>query len=193
MNVLPVRLAGETVALEPLAREHAPALFRHVDLDDFRHTLDRPADASFAAFEAWVLRALALPDSLVFATLLQPTGEPIGVTGYLEIRPAHRGLEIGRTWIPRPWQGTRVNPESKLLLLRHAFEALGALRVQWKTDLLNLHSQRAVEKLGARREGVLRQYQTRSDGSQRDSVLYSVTREEWPEVRAGLEARLRRL
>jgi RimJ/RimL family protein N-acetyltransferase len=122
--------------------------------------------------------------------ILKETGEPVGATAYLEIRPAHRGLEIGRTWIARPWQGTRVNPESKHLLLRHAFETLGALRVQLKTDLLNLRSQRAIEKLGARREGVLRQYQTRGDGTQRDTVMYSLVAAEWPAVKAGLEARL---
>jgi RimJ/RimL family protein N-acetyltransferase len=112
------------------------------------------------------------------------------VSGYLEIRPLHRGLEIGRTWIGRAHQGSRVNPESKYLLLRHAFETLGAARVQFKTDLHNLHSQRAIEKLGAVREGVLRQYQVRSNGTFRDTVIYSVIRDEWPEVKARLEARL---
>jgi ribosomal-protein-alanine N-acetyltransferase len=83
-----------------------------------------------------------------------------------------------------------VNPESKYLLLRHAFEALGAARVQLKTDANNLHSQRAIEKLGAVREGVLRQYQMRSNGTLRDTVVYSVVRDEWPRVKTGLEARL---
>ncbi|HYG64117.1 MAG TPA: GNAT family protein, partial [Thermoanaerobaculia bacterium] len=130
--------------------------------------------------------------SLDFVLRLRETGEPVGCSAYLEIRPAHRGLEIGRTWIARRWQGTRVNPESKYVLLRHAFEALGAVRVQFKTDFNNLHSQRAIEKLGARREGVLRRYQMRANGSFRDTVMYSITDGEWPEVRAGLEARLAR-
>jgi aminoglycoside 6'-N-acetyltransferase len=131
---------------------------------------------------------LEAPASLPFAIL--QAGEPVGVTGYLEIRPHHRGLEIGRTWIARAHQGSRVNPESKYLLLRHAFETLEAERVQFKTDVHNLHSQRAIEKLGAVREGVLRQYQVRSNGTLRDTVMYSVVRAEWPEVKARLEARL---
>ncbi|HEY2737467.1 MAG TPA: GNAT family protein, partial [Thermoanaerobaculia bacterium] len=101
------------------------------------------------------------------------------------------GLEIGRTWIAPAHQGSKVNPESKYLLLRHAFEELGAARVQFKTDLNNLHSQRAIEKLGATREGVLRSYQMRSNGVLRDTVIYSVLRHEWPQVKAGLVARLR--
>jgi RimJ/RimL family protein N-acetyltransferase len=112
------------------------------------------------------------------------------MTGYLEIRPAHRGLEIGRTWIGRAFQGTRVNPESKLLLLRHAFEDLGAARVQLKTDVRNLQSQRAIEKLGAVKEGVLRRYQMRSNGFIRDTMVFSIIAEEWPAVKAGLERRL---
>jgi RimJ/RimL family protein N-acetyltransferase len=117
-------------------------------------------------------------------------GGPIGVSGYLEIRPTHRGLEIGRTILAPEVQGTQANPESKYLLLGHAFEALGAVRVQFKTDVHNLHSQRAIEKLGAVREGVLRRYQARSSGFIRDSVVYSITDDEWPAVKARLEARL---
>ncbi len=118
MNVAPVRLEGHTVVLEPLRPEDAPALWRHYEPDLFRHTLDLPEDASLGAFEAWIGRCLAAPASLDFTMKLAATGEPVGCTAYLEIRPAHRGLEIGRTWIARPWQGTRVNPESKHLLLR---------------------------------------------------------------------------
>jgi RimJ/RimL family protein N-acetyltransferase len=134
--------------------------------------------------------SLGAADSQLWALVLKETGEAVGVSGYLEIRPPHRGLEVGRTWIGKAHQGTRVNPESKYLLLRHAFEDLGAVRVQLKTDLNNLQSQRAIEKLGARREGVLRKYQTRSNGTIRDTVVYSVIAEEWPAVKTGLEARL---
>jgi N-acetyltransferase len=190
VEVVPVLLAGPTVVLEPLALAHARDLHRHYDAAIFRHTLDWPASPDFADFESWLGRCLAAPASLDFVIRLAAGGEPVGATAFLEIRPPHRGLEIGRTWIARPWQGTRVNPESKYLLLRHAFEALQALRVQFKTDANNLHSQRAIEKLGARREGVLRRYQVRADGTARDTVMYSVTAEEWPAVKAGLEARL---
>ena len=190
MHVRPVRLEGPTIRLEPLALEHAPRLWPNVDPDLFRYTLETPRDAGYAAFEDWVRYCLEVPNSLLWTLIVKATDEAVGVSGYLEIRPAHRGLEIGRTWIGKAHQGTRVNPESKYLLLRHAFEDLGAVRVQLKTDLNNLHSQRAIEKLGARREGVLRKYQTRSNGYVRDTVVYSLIAEEWPRVKAGLEARL---
>jgi len=191
MNVQPVRLAGWTIHLEPLRPEHAPALWRQSDPEIFQWVLEWPRDDSYAAFEEWLRNGvIEAPASLPFAIVLAATGEPVGVTSYLEIRPRHLGLEIGRTWIARTHQGTRVNPESKYLLLRHAFETLGAVRVQLKTDLNNLHSQRAIEKLGARKEGVLRQYQVRSNGTLRDTVVYSVIAGEWPEVKAGLESRL---
>jgi RimJ/RimL family protein N-acetyltransferase len=190
MNVQPVRLEGPALRLEPLALEHAPLLWSHVDPEIFRHTLEVPRDAGYAAFEGWMRYSLGAADSQLWALFVKATGEAVGVSGYLEIRPPHRGLEVGRTWIGKAHQGTRVNPESKYLLLRHAFEDLGAVRVQLKTDLNNLHSQRAIEKLGARREGVLRKYQTRSNGYVRDTVVYSILAEEWPAVKAGLEARL---
>jgi N-acetyltransferase len=190
MNVQPVILEGPTIRLEPLTLEHAPRLLPHAETEIFRYTLDAPRGASPEAFAEWVRLSLAKPDSLLFALLDRRTGEALGTTGYLEIRPRHRGLEIGRTWIARSRQGTRANPESKLLLLRHAFEDLGAIRVQLATDLNNLRSQRAIEKLGAQREGVLRSYQIRSNGTPRDTVVYSILAEEWPEVKARLEERL---
>lgn len=190
MHVEPLVLQGSTVRLEPAGPQHAAALWRCSDPEVFRYTLEAPRDASLPAFEEWLVRSLALPDSLLFAIVLAATGEPIGTTGYLEIRPPHRGLEIGRTWIARDQQRTKVNPESKLLLLGHAFESLGAVRVQLRTDLRNVQSQRAIEKLGAQREGVLRRYQTRTDGFVRDTVVYSIVKEEWPAVKSGLLARL---
>ena len=190
MNVQPVVLEGPTLRLEPLAREHADLLWPKADPEIFRYSLEPPRDASREAFEDWVRYCLTAPASALWTLFEKATGEAVGMSGYLEIRPPHRGLEVGRTWIARSHQGTRVNPESKYLLLRHAFEDLGALRVQLKTDLNNLHSQRAIEKLGAVREGVLRKYQTRSNGYVRDSVMYSILAEEWPAVKAGLEARL---
>lgn len=204
MQVEPVVLSGPTLRLEPALLEHAPALWRALGSEVFRHTLEWPRDATLEAFEEWLAGSIAKADSLLFSIVPRREGAepaagptapaaptaPIGVTGYLEIRPSHRGLEIGRTLIAPAHQGTRVNPESKYLLLGHAFEALGAVRVQFKTDVQNLHSQRAIEKLGAQREGVLRRYQTRSSGFVRDSVVYSITDGDWPAVKAGLERRL---
>jgi len=192
LDIQSVRLQGEVIHLEPLTPEHAPALWRLADPEIFTWVLEWPRDDSFEAFEEWLrTRVIEAPASLSFAITLAATGQPVGVTGYLEIRPPHLGLEIGRTWIARAHQGSKVNPESKYLLLRHAFEELGAARVQFKTDLNNLHSQREIEKLGATREGVLRSYQMRSNGVLRDTVIYSVLRHEWPQVKAGLAARLR--
>jgi N-acetyltransferase len=191
MDVRPVRLEGPTILLEPLVPEHAPLLWPKAEPEIFRHSLEWPRDPSAEAFDDWVRYFLALPASLLWTIFVRETGEAAGMTGYLDIRPQHRGLEIGRTWIARSHQGTRVNPESKHLLLRHAFEDLGAVRVQFKTDLNNLHSQRAIEKLGAQREGVLRRYQMRSNGTLRDTVMYSILAEEWPEVKERLEERLR--
>jgi len=190
MNVQPVRLEGPTLILDPLKPAHAPTLWPKTDPDLFSHTLEWPRDASAEAFEEWMLHSLAMPASLHFIILVKPELEAVGMTGYLDIRPAHRGLEIGRTWIAKSHQGTRVNPESKYLLLRHAFEELGAARVQFKTDVHNLQSQRAIEKLGAQREGVLRRYQMRSNGFIRDTMVFSLIAEEWPAAKAGLEGRL---
>jgi RimJ/RimL family protein N-acetyltransferase len=193
MNVQPVVLEGPTLRLEPLTLEHAPRLLPHAEPEIFRHMLEWPRYQSREALEEWIGLSIGKPDALLFAILDRPTGEALGTTGYLEIRPRHRGLEIGRTWIARSRQGSRVNPESKLLLLRHAFEDLEAVRVQLKTDANNLQSQRAIAKLGARREGVLRQYQIRSSGTVRDTVVYSIVAAEWPVVKARLEERLAKL
>lgn len=193
MKVEPVRLPGKTIHLEPLTLDHAPGLWPHADPEVFQWLADLPRDGSYEAFRDWIGDILRKPASLTFAMVLAGTGEsrePVGVSGYLDIRPDHRGVEIGRTWIGKAHQGTRVNPESKYLLFRHAFETLGAIRVQLKTDLRNVKSQRAIEKLGAVREGVLRKYQIRSNGVIRDTVMYSLLAEEWPEVRARLEERL---
>jgi len=190
MDVRPVRLEGPTIRLEPLIPEHAALLWPQSEPEIFRYTLEWPRDQSAEAFDEWVRYCLQMPASLLWTIFVKETGEAAGMTGYLDIRPPHRGLEIGRTWIARSHQGTRVNPGSKLLLLRHAFEDLGAVRVQFKTDLNNLHSQRAIEKLGATREGVLRRYQMRSNGFVRDTVMYSILAEEWPAVKARLEERL---
>jgi ribosomal-protein-alanine N-acetyltransferase len=190
MNVQPVRLEGPSLVLEPLTPGHASELWPKADPEIFRHTLDWPRDDGLDAFADWLRDGLVRPDTLLFLIRIKPELEAVGMTGYLEIRPAHRGLEIGRTWIAKSHQGSQVNPESKYLLLRHAFEELGAARVQFKTDVNNLHSQRAIEKLGARREGVLRRYQMRSNGLLRDTMMFSILAEEWPAVKAGLERRL---
>jgi RimJ/RimL family protein N-acetyltransferase len=111
----------------------------------------------------------------------------VGSTRYLDIRAKHRGLEIGGTWYDVAYQRTGVNTECKFLLLRHAFEVLQCARVQLKTDLRNERSQRAIERIGAMREGVLRNHVIMPDGYLRSTVMYSITHEEWPEVKSRLE------
>jgi N-acetyltransferase len=125
-----------------------------------------------------------------FTVILKETGRIVGSTRYLEVRAEHRGVEIGWTWYaPDAW-GTVVNPEAKLLLLRHAFEDWKAIRVQFKTDHLNVHSRNAILKLGAKFEGSLRQHRVRSDGTIRDTVMFSILDTEWPAVQAELLERL---
>jgi N-acetyltransferase len=116
-----------------------------------------------------------------------PLGKAIGSTRYLDIRPEHRGLEIGGTWYSAAHQRTGVNTECKFLLLKHAFEVLDCIRVQLKTDSRNERSQRAMERIGAVREGVLRNHMIQPDGHWRQTVMYSITVEEWPAVKARLE------
>ncbi|GGL85512.1 N-acetyltransferase [Deinococcus aerolatus] len=139
-----------------------------------------PSDA------AYYQNALDAPDQLPFAVVVD--GALAGSTRYGDIRAAHAGLEIGWTWLHPRYMGSGINRRMKLLLLAHAFETLGMQRVQLKTDNLNTRSQRAIEKLGAVREGVLRRHQRRQDGTLRDTVMYSVTADEWPEVRARLSS-----
>ena len=153
------------------------------------------AGASDEAFAAWLDDALARSregQEVAFAILSAPSARPLGSTRYLALRPEHRGLEIGWTWLaPDAW-GTGANAEAKLLLLEHAFERLGCMRVEFKTDAKNERSRRALEALPARFEGIFRKHMLVRGGERRDSAWYSVIDDEWPEVRAALERRLAR-
>lgn len=193
MWVTPVILSGRTVRLEPLTPEHAAGLHRAADPELFRRTAQGPDEWSVAGFRREIESVLALRDSVAFAVVHLATGAAIGRTTYMEIRPEHRGLEIGRTWYARAHHGTAVNPECKHLLLRHAFETLGAIRVQLKTGHENVQSQRAIAKLGATLEGTLRNHMINSlsvGGGIRHTVMFAITSEDWPRVKAGLETRL---
>jgi RimJ/RimL family protein N-acetyltransferase len=192
MKVEPVTLEGRVVRVEPLGVQHAADLWDVVkdDPDFFKYIWTWHGASGVEGFEEHIRQTLLLPDWLAFAIVLQENGRAVGSTSYLDIRAAHRGLEIGSTWIGKAYQGTLVNPENKYLLLRHAFETLGAIRVQLKTDGRNIHSQRAIAKLGAKLEGTLRKHMVLPDGFLRDSVMFSILDEEWPEVKAGLERRL---
>lgn len=186
-------LTGNHVRLEPLTLEHAPGL--HAAGRDpavWTHLSARwPSDlAATTAYIESHLAAQADGDRLVYAQIALPTGRVAGVTSYYEITPAHRALAIGHTWIGTDFQRTALNTEAKLLLLGRAFEQLAALRVVWHTDVRNERSQRAIERLGAQREGLLRQHRIRPDGTLRDTVQYSMLAGEWPDARAALRKRL---
>ncbi len=183
-------LSGEHVRLEPLTLDHAKGLFE-AGADpgiwawlSVRQPLDVPAA------ERMISDALADPARRPFAQLDAASGRVAGTTSYYQVVAQHRILSIGHTWIGADWQRTGLNTESKLLLLTHAFETLDAQRVAWETDIRNLRSQRAIERLGALREGVLRAHRIRPDGSSRDTVTYSMLAPEWPAAKARLTERL---
>lgn len=189
LDVQPVTLEGRAVRLEPLAEVHAEDLAAVADSAIFQFTFP-PKELTPDGFRAQIRDYRARANFLAFAVIEKATGQAVGVTTYMDIRPAQRGLEIGSTWLASRVQGSAVNPECKFLLLRHAFEVLGTIRVQLKTDSRNLQSQRAIEKLGAQLEGVLRRHMILASGYLRDTVMYSIIEGEWPNVKAGLIARL---
>ena len=189
-DVQPVTLEGAHVRLEPLAERHVAGLFSvGRQAEDWAY-MPRGCFASEDDCRDWVREALAEKEQTAFAILDRVSEAPVGSSRYLNIRPQHRGLEIGWTWLGRDWQRTPVNTEAKLLLLGHAFEALGAIRVEFKTDERNDRSQAALERIGATREGVLRQHMIVQGGFLRNSVYYSILDGEWPAVKARLEAKL---
>jgi len=190
MDVRPVVLEGRTVRLEPLTWGHSDGLWRVAEPPIFAITPGPMGEWNRENWDTYMQKTLAMQGRIPFAIVLKETGFPVGTTSYFDIRPEHRGLEIGYTWLGTAYQGTHVNPENKYLLLRHAFETLGAVRVQLKTDKRNLRSQQAIAKLSAKLEGTLRKHSILENGYIRDTVMFSITDDEWPEVKAGLEARL---
>jgi len=194
MQIEPVVLIGSIVRLEPLCEDHVTGLAT-VGLEPKIWRFMRYGKVETEEqLRQWVRELLELQargTDLPFAVIHQAAGNPIGCTRYLNIDLPNRALEIGGTWYGLEYQGTLVNTECKYLLLRHAFEVLGCVRVWFKTDQRNKRSQRALEKLGAVREGVLRHHMILPDGYLRDSVVYSLLPEEWPRVRQTLEARLK--
>jgi RimJ/RimL family protein N-acetyltransferase len=194
VNPQPVTLVGRLVRLEPLAPAHAGDLFaaQAVDPSIWRWWTAAPpaTPAEMEASLAGYLAEQAQGTRVAFAQIEAASGRAVGMTTYLNISRRDRGLEIGSTWLGKPWQRSGINTEAKYLLLRHAFEGLAAARVQLKTDARNVQSQRAIERLGAVREGVLRKFQLTADGSLRDTVMYSIIAEEWPAVKQRLEGLL---
>ena len=192
--VLPLTLEGSVVRLDPVRREHAE-LFWEVAKNDLegifrwiaysmkvREDFERLVEKAFQEQERG--------ESVVFATVERSSGRTVGSTRFMNIDRANRRVEIGSTWIAPAWQRTAVNTEAKYLMLRHAFEVWGCVRVELKTDVLNEKSRDAILRIGAKEEGTLRRHVVTWTGRIRDSVYFSILDDEWPAVKARLEARL---
>ena len=193
MKVEPVTLEGTRVRLEPLSLSHHEALAR-VGLDEdlwrWIPTSVRTSE-EMAAYIAKALDEQARGVSLPFAIVEKSSGRAIGSTRYANIDCEHRRVEIGWTWVARQWQRTAVNTECKYLLLRHAFETLGCIRVELKTDSLNERSRAAILRIGAKQEGIFRNHMITSSSRIRHTVYFSIIVSEWPAVKAALEEKLK--
>jgi len=188
----PVTLSGSAVRLEPLRHNHLDGLVRAAADERIWTWLPRDLRGAgeMASFIDEAFAHELQGQEHAFAVVVLPSEEVVGTTCYLDVNASARGVEIGWTWYsPQVW-GTRVNPEAKLLLMRHAFDDWGAIRVYFKTDMLNDRSRAALVRLGATFEGELRNHRIRRDGSYRASAVYSVLEDEWPRVEAALLERL---
>lgn len=193
MVVHAAALEGRSVRLEPLSLIHLDQLCE-VGLDeDLWRWIPSPPVRDREEMRAYIQEALddqSREIALPFATILKESGRAIGSSRYGNIDRQNHRVEIGWTWIGRPWQRTTVNTEAKYLMLQHAFETLGCIRVELKTDALNERSRRAILRIGAKEEGTFRCHMITASGRVRDTVYFSIVDREWPEVKAGLEARL---
>jgi RimJ/RimL family protein N-acetyltransferase len=193
MDIQRVTLIGNWVRLEPLSETHVPGLAEVGLEQSIWRYMRYGAVNTIDDLRGWVLDMLRLEqlgDDLPFAVIYTGNGKAVGCTRYLNIHRADRNLEIGGTWYGLDYQRTAVNTECKFLLLRHAFESLGCVRVSLKADARNERSLRAIERIGAVKEGVLRKHMVLDDGFVRDSVMYSIIDDEWPGVKQRLEERL---
>lgn len=186
----PATLRGHGVVVEPLRLSDAPSLLDCCAKDTFQYFSDSPETWDLPGFEAYLQRRLESGHPVVFRS---ESRETLGMSSFFDVRPDDRALEIGYTWIAEPARGTHVNPAVKLLMIGHAIEGLGALRVQLKTDARNERSRAAILKLGATYEGTLRNYLLLKDGHRRATAFYSILPEEWTEIKVRLIKRLHRL
>ena len=194
MDLAPVTLKGRWLTLEPIDERHAPGIFATMQDEEVCRYLawDPPsALADTLALIREAREAMARRQSIVYAQVWNATGQAIGSTRLLDVRPADRQVEIGATFLARDFWRTPANTESKYLFLRHCFETLGCVRVALKTDGRNVRSQEAIARLGAVREGVLRRHMN-VKGYQRDTVYFAILDDEWPAVKARLEGKLAR-
>ncbi|HVZ76829.1 MAG TPA: GNAT family protein [Gemmatimonadaceae bacterium] len=194
ITLAPVTLELDSIRLEPLTPDHEPALSAAAadgNLWELWYT-SVPAPGTAAHYIASALDGQAAGHMLPWAVRELSTNQVIGTTRYHDVVPAIDRVEIGYTWYAARWQRSHVNTTCKLLLMTHAFETLGCQVVGLRTDNFNFRSQRAIEALGAKRDGVLRHHQARRDGTVRDSVMYSILAGEWPDVKRHLTLRLAR-
>jgi N-acetyltransferase len=192
INIGPVTLEGHAVRLEPLAHAHHSGLCE-VGLESELWKWIPFSVSTRAEMAAYIEKALdeqARGASVPFATIERASQRVIGSTRYMNIEREHCRVEIGSTWIGGAWQRTAINTEAKYLMLRHAFETLGCMRVELKTDSLNEKSRAAILRIGAKEEGIFRNHMVMSTGRIRHSVYYSIVEAEWPGVRARLEQKI---
>lgn len=194
MEVRPVTLEGRFVRLEPLTLAHHAALWEIAkDHELWRWTatdIRKPEDLT--AYLEHALAEQAAGRALPFATIAREANRPVGSTRFGNLEPLNRRAEIGWTWLGAAWQRTTVNTEAKLLMLTHAFETWGCIRVELKTDALNQASRAAIARLGAKEEGTMRKHMVTQTGRVRDTVYYSILDDEWPALKVRLEGRLRK-
>jgi len=192
MKPEPITLEGRGVRLEPLSQAHHSGLCEvGLDPELWRLIPYRVATREeMAGYINAALQAQVAGTAVPFATIELASGQVVGSTRYMNIDVPSRRVEIGSTWIARPWQRSFVNTEGKFLMLRHAFEILGCNRVEFKTDALNERSRNAILRIGAQQEGIFRKHMVTWTGRVRDSVYFSIVDDDWPRVKADLEARL---
>ena len=191
MNIEPVILRGSTVRLEPMSLDHVSALSRVGLEPELWHWIPTPV-TSVDEMRAYALMALDERHrgvSLPFVIVDQANDQVIGSTRYGNIDSTHRRVEIGWTWLTKAYQRTAANTEAKLLLLPHAFETLGAIRVELKTDALNEKSRKAITRIGATQEGIFRKHLITASGRVRDTVYFSIIDTEWPTIKTRLAER----
>jgi RimJ/RimL family protein N-acetyltransferase len=190
MKLAAATLENAWVRLEPFEERHSTGLTEaaHADVNIFQHMPFGVAEKGYGAWFDWLCTEQAAGRWIAHA-VIAPDGRIVGQSCYLAIRPEHSGVEIGGTWYTRAAQATAINPAAKLLLIGHAF-ACGAERVEFKTDALNVQSRGALTKLGATFEGIFRKQMRRPNGTMRDNAYFSIIRDDWPDVRTRIEARL---
>jgi RimJ/RimL family protein N-acetyltransferase len=190
----PLTLEGSFIRLEPVQREHAELFWEAAKaaLDDIFQWIPyrMKTREDFEHLVAKVLAEQARGDSVAFATVWRGSGQVLGSTRFMNIDRTNRRVEIGSTWLAPQWQRTPVNTEAKYLMLRHAFEVWGCMRVELKTDALNERSHRAILRLGAREEGTLRKHLITWTGRVRDTIFFSILDSEWLDVKNGLQRKL---